>query len=143
MKLAFSTRNVRPQSFLELCNYARDYGFDGFEVDDVQTERQLHQDSLFRSGSASDARRKLRNRGISVSALNCAAPLDGDVTEEEILRLLDIALFAGVETRIVPSAAWMTPRFFAASLEQRFRKRKRAASRFSLRRAVPSRIPRS
>ena len=103
MKLAFSTRNVRPQSFLELCNYARDYGFDGFEVDDVQTERQLHQDSLFRSGSASDARRKLRNRGISVSALNCAAPLDGDITEEEILRLLDIAIFAGVETIIVRS----------------------------------------
>ncbi len=105
MKLAFSTRNVRPQSFLELCNYARDYGFDGFEVDDVQTERQLHQDSLFRSGSASDARRKLRNRGISVSALNCAAPLDGDITEEEILRLLEIALFAGVETLIVRSDA--------------------------------------
>ncbi len=103
MKLAFSTRNVRPQSFLELCNYARDYGFDGFEVDDVQTERQLHQDSLFRSGSASDARRKLRNRGISVSALNCAVPLDGDITEEEILRLLDIAIFAGVETIIVRS----------------------------------------
>ena len=90
MRLAFSTRNVRLGSFLELCNIARDYGFDGFEVDDVQTERQLHQDSLFRSGSASDARRKLRNRGISVSALNCAAPLDGDITEQEILRLLDI-----------------------------------------------------
>ncbi|MBR6322274.1 MAG: AMP-binding protein, partial [Lachnospiraceae bacterium] len=103
MRLAFSTRNVRLSSFLELCNYARDYGFDGFEVDDVQTERQLHQDSLFRSGSASDARRKLRNRGISVSALNCAAPLDGDVTADEILRLLDIAIFAGVETLIVRS----------------------------------------
>ena len=33
MRLAFSTRNVRLNSFLELCNYARDYGFDGFEVD--------------------------------------------------------------------------------------------------------------
>ncbi len=103
MKLAFSTRNVRLPSFLDLCNYARDYGFDGFEVDDVQTERQLHSDSLFRSGSASDARRKLRNRGISVSALNCAEPIDGAVTGEQILRLLDIAVFAGVETVIVRS----------------------------------------
>ena len=39
MRLAFSTRNVRLGSFLELCNIARDYGFDGIEVDDVQTER--------------------------------------------------------------------------------------------------------
>ncbi|MBR6406751.1 MAG: AMP-binding protein [Lachnospiraceae bacterium] len=122
MRLAFSTRNVRLGSFLELCNIARDYGFDGFEVDDVQTERQLHQDSLFRSGSASDARRKLRNRGISVSALNCAAPLDGDITEQEILRLLDIALFAGVETLIVRSDFSEDAEMLRAKLGQALKK---------------------
>ena len=39
MKLSFSTKHVKADSFLELCNIAADYGFSGFEVYDVDKEK--------------------------------------------------------------------------------------------------------
>ena len=31
MKIVFSTKNVSRASFLDICRYAYDYGFEGFE----------------------------------------------------------------------------------------------------------------
>ncbi len=78
MKLAFSTRDVSAQSFLEVCNIADDYGFAGFEIYDAENERKMHSDSILKSMSAADAKRKLRNRGIAVPALTYPQPLDVD-----------------------------------------------------------------
>ena len=40
MKLAFSTKEVRRGSFLDLCKTAYDYGYTGFELYDALTERK-------------------------------------------------------------------------------------------------------
>ena len=36
MKLAFSTKQVKTDSFLKLCNVATEYGFNGFEIASVE-----------------------------------------------------------------------------------------------------------
>ena len=48
MKLSFSDKHIPSGSFLELCNIAHDYGFDGFEISDAELEKSLHNDSIFR-----------------------------------------------------------------------------------------------
>jgi len=78
MKIAFSTKDVSSQSFLEVCNIADEYGFAGFEIYDADAERKKHSDSILKSMSAADAKRKLRNRGIAVPALAYPHPLDVD-----------------------------------------------------------------
>ena len=40
MKFAFSTKEVRRNSFLDLCKIAYDYGYAGFELYDALTERK-------------------------------------------------------------------------------------------------------
>ena len=35
MKIAFSTKNVSRASFRDVCRYAYDYGFEGFEIYEV------------------------------------------------------------------------------------------------------------
>ena len=75
MKIVFSTKNVHRPSFLDTCRYAYDYGFDGFEIYDAPAERVGHPDSILRRDRAADAKRKLLNRGLSVSALRMR---DGD-----------------------------------------------------------------
>ena len=85
MKLVFSTKNVNRSSFLELCRYAYDYGFSGFEIYDALRERKQHADSILRSDRASDARRKLLNRQLAVSALRCPVPLDSEEATADTL----------------------------------------------------------
>ena len=43
MKIVFSTKNVNRASFLDMCRYAYDYGFSGFEIYDAVKERSSHQ----------------------------------------------------------------------------------------------------
>ena len=69
MKLVFSTQNVVRASFIDLCRYAYDYGYSGFEIYDAVKERKQHYDSILRSGHTSDAKRKLINRSLAISAL--------------------------------------------------------------------------
>ena len=40
MKLVFSTQNVARTSFIDLCRYAYDYGYSGFEIYDAVKERK-------------------------------------------------------------------------------------------------------
>ena len=48
MKIVFSTKNVNRATFLDMCQYAYDYGFSGFEIYDAVGERKAHHDSILR-----------------------------------------------------------------------------------------------
>ena len=69
MKIVFSTKNVSRSSFLDVCRYADDYGFQGFEIYDAVAERLNHHDSILRHDRIADAKRKLVNRSLSVSGM--------------------------------------------------------------------------
>ena len=102
MKLTFSTENVKRSSFLELCRFAYDYGYAGFEISDIDEERKQHGDSIFRSGNISDAKRKLHNRGLTVSAAVFPYFADNsDVCSADIKRYVDMASQCSIEKVIV------------------------------------------
>ena len=61
MKIVFSTKNVNRASFLDICRYAYDYGFTGFEIYDAIKERNQHHDSILRRERTSDAKRKVQS----------------------------------------------------------------------------------
>ncbi len=100
MKIVFSTKNVNRASFLDMCRYAYDYGYTGFEIYDAIKERKQHHDSILRGDRVSDAKRKLVNRSLSVSALTYPLPLC-QAKAEELLRYVDMARSASVENIIV------------------------------------------
>ncbi|MBP5289516.1 MAG: AMP-binding protein [Clostridia bacterium] len=105
MKLVFSTHNVKRGFFLDLCRMAFDYGFSGFEIYDAVSERRYHGDSVLRAEIASDAKRKLHNRSLSVSALTVPLPLEDDgCTPRLLLQYVEMAQSAGVEQIIVHTA---------------------------------------
>ena len=102
MKIAFSTKNVSRASFLDTCRYAYDYGFEGFEIYDAVAERSAHYDSILRRDRIADAKRKLVNRGLSVSALRMPDPVESDETTTAlILKYVDMAAASGVPCVIV------------------------------------------
>ena len=102
MKIVFSTKNVSRASFFDTCRYAYEYGFAGFEIYDALKERTVHHDSILRRDRIADARRKLINRNLSVSALRMAAPIESEeVTGEIIEKYVDMAAAAGIEHVIV------------------------------------------
>ena len=92
MKFVFSTKNVNRESFLELCKLAWDYGFSGFEIYDALNERRTHYDSILNKDNLADARRKLHNRSLQVSALTYPASLNSQMSSgNEILKYTRIA----------------------------------------------------
>lgn len=98
MKLTFSTENVKRRSFLDLCRFTYDYGYAGFEVFDIDAERKAHADSIFRSGKMSDAKRKLNNRSISISALTYPNFIDSEnVTANDLKRYIEFAVGCDIE----------------------------------------------
>ena len=102
MKIVFSTKNVNRASFLDICRYAYDYGFTGFEIHDAIKERSLHHDSILRRERTSDAKRKLINRNLSVSALRMPHPVESDKTTADlVLKYVDMASNSGIENIIV------------------------------------------
>ncbi|MBQ3196079.1 MAG: AMP-binding protein [Clostridia bacterium] len=102
MKIVFSTKYVNRPSFIELCRYAYDYGFAGFEIYDAINERSTHHDSILRRDRTADSKRKLVNRGLAVSALSYPHPLDSeDATADAVLKYVDMAASAGIENIIV------------------------------------------
>ena len=101
MKLSFSTKDVNRPTFSALCQLAFDYGYAGFEIYDAEAERKEHGDSILRSGQVSDAKRKLNNRRLSVSALTYPHPLESDEAQAaEIVRYVDMAADAGISSVI-------------------------------------------
>ncbi|MBR2477138.1 MAG: AMP-binding protein [Clostridia bacterium] len=102
MKIVFSTKNVNRASFLDMCRYAYDYGFSGFEIYDAIKERSQHHDSILRRDRVADAKRKLINRNLTVSALRMPDPIESEeTTVETVLKYVDMAANAGVENIIV------------------------------------------
>ena len=102
MKIVFSTKNVNRASFLDTCRYAYDYGFAGFEIYDAIKERSHHHDSILRRDRIADAKRKLVNRSIEISALRMPQPVENDETTAEIiLKYVDMAASSGIANIIV------------------------------------------
>ncbi len=102
MKIVFSTKNVSRASFLDTCRFAYDYGFEGFEIYDAVKERGGHHDSILRRDRTADAKRKLVNRNLTVSALRMPAPIESDETSAElVLKYVDMAALAGIDNVIV------------------------------------------
>ena len=98
MKLSFSTENVRLSSFLDTCCYAAEYGFSGFEISDPAKERRAHADSIFRSNNQSDAKRKLYNRGLQISALSCPECAESEkLSAADVCRYVEYAAVCGAE----------------------------------------------
>lgn len=69
MKLAFSTKDVKTASFIEMCDTAAYYGFDGIEIYDIDSPQFSGQDSPLVMRNPADARRKLLNRKLEFCAL--------------------------------------------------------------------------
>ena len=102
MKIVFSTKNVNRPSFLDICRYAYDYGFEGFEIYDAIKERASHHDSILRRDRVADAKRKLVNRGLTVAALSYPLFLESEeATAESLTKYVDMAANAGVANIIV------------------------------------------
>ena len=106
MNIVFSTKNVTRASFLDTCRYAYDYGFQGFEIYDAIGERLAHYDSVLRRDRIADAKRKLVNRSLSVSALRMPDPVESDKTTAELItKYVDMAAASGVSSVIVSTEA--------------------------------------
>ena len=102
MKIVFSTKNVSRASFLDTCRYAFDYGFEGFEIYDAIKERSYHHDSILRRDRIADAKRKLVNRNLAVSALRMPDSVDSEnVTSDIVVKYVDMAAASGISNVIV------------------------------------------
>ena len=117
MKLSFSTKEVRRGSFLDLCKTAYDYGYAGFELYDALTERKTQKDSILIRANVPDAKRKLRNRELTVTALTVPGALDqGEVSADLLTRYVDAAAMAGVENVIVRLCCEKSPEALSDTL---------------------------
>ncbi len=102
MKIVFSTKNVSRVTFLDICRYAFDYGFHGFEIYDAIKERSTHHDSILRRDRVADAKRKLVNRNLAVSALRMGDSIDDvNTTGDMITKYVDMASASGISNVIV------------------------------------------
>ena len=102
MKIVFSTKNVSRGTFLDTCRYAFDYGFEGFEIYDAIKERISHHDSILRRDRIADAKRKLVNRNLSVSALRMPVGIDNaDLDADLVVKYVDMAASSGAPNVIV------------------------------------------
>ncbi len=102
MKIIFSTKNVQRSSFLDLCRYAYDYGYTGFEIYDALKERSQHQDSILRREKQTDSKRKLINRGLSVGALRMPEPIESkETTPALISKYVNMAAMSDIQYVIV------------------------------------------
>ena len=123
MKFVFSTKNVARASFLDLCRFADEYGFAGFEIYDALKERTQHADSILRRDRAADAGRKLLNRGLSLSALRYPHSLECEAADADTLRkYVDMAAAAGVEYVIVRAETPVSFDVLQAKLEEAIRR---------------------
>ncbi|MCR5150002.1 MAG: AMP-binding protein [Clostridiales bacterium] len=89
-------------SFLEQCKTAFDYGYDGFELYDAVKERKIHSDSVLKSDKVADAKRKLFNRRLEISALICPTALDNpECSSKLISKYVEFASISGVDKIVV------------------------------------------
>ena len=102
MKIVFSTKNVSRASFFDTCRFAEDYGFEGFEIYDAIKERNAHYDSILRQDRVADAKRKLVNRSLCISALRMPCPVESDETTADLVRkYVSMAAASGIDNVIL------------------------------------------
>ncbi|MCQ2450507.1 MAG: AMP-binding protein [Clostridia bacterium] len=102
MKIVFSTKDHNEKSFVELCNFTKSYNCAGFEIFDAKSEQKYHSDSIFRNNLVNAGKRKLYNRGISISAISFPYAVErDDVTADQILSYVDFAVVSGCENVIL------------------------------------------
>ncbi|MBE7083582.1 MAG: AMP-dependent synthetase [Clostridiales bacterium] len=101
MKISFSDKLVNTASFIDLCNTVQRYGFDGVEISDVEKEKASHTDSIFRSSVTADAKRKLVNRHIVITALNFPESISENFDSERLVKNIEYAALASVSGVIV------------------------------------------
>ncbi len=81
MKLAFSTKNWKGYSWSDFCLTAQDIGFKGIEVHDIKDEIFTSQNGPLHPNNTPSVKRKLKNLGLTVSAVDYT----GDLTDFENL----------------------------------------------------------
>lgn len=109
MKLSFSTKHVKTDTFLELAQTALDYGFDAVELYDLDEVKKAHADGLFGAKRA-DAKRKLINRHLSVSALTYPRDMtEASADGEKLVEYIDCAHDAGIKNVIVTAKNEIDP----------------------------------
>ena len=101
MKFAFQDSYAKCDTFLELCNFASNYGFSGIEVTDAVEEKESHSDSIFKSSKSAGAKRKLINRHIGISALVCPQKVVKGADSAVYVRYVELASRASSEGIIV------------------------------------------
>ena len=105
MKFSFSDKFVNSSSFLDLCNIAKNYGFDGVEIFDAVKEKEEHADSIFRSSVTADAKRKLINRHISIPVISFPEDITENTDKNKILQFVEYAILASVSGVIIKFAS--------------------------------------
>lgn len=101
MKLSFVNNLVQSKSFLDLCNVAKSYAFDGIEICDVKKEKSEHSDSIFRSAITADAKRKLVNRHIVIPAITYPDIITKNTDTSAICEYVEFASLASVSNVII------------------------------------------
>ena len=102
MKLSFSTSFVADKSFTAVCDIASDYGFDGFEIYDIDNNAINGNDSIFNSVALSGAKRKLVNRHIAVSDFVIPERIGNSASDtEKVARYIEEAGYVGVPNVII------------------------------------------
>lgn len=96
MKFSFSDKFVNSASFLELCNFVQNYGFDGVEISDAEAEKASHTDSIFRSSVTADAKRKLVNRHIAIPVLSVPEKINAETDGAKIIKFIEYASLSSV-----------------------------------------------
>ncbi len=101
MKFSFADKLVNSGSFLQLCNTAQYYGFDGIEISDVFSEKQKHSDSIFRSSVTGDAKRKLVNRHIAIPVITFPELISKDTDPSLIVKNIEYASLANADGVVI------------------------------------------
>ncbi len=101
MKFSFPDNFVNASSFIELCNYAQNYGFHGFEISNAREEKTAHTDSIFRSDVATDAKRKLVNRHIEIPVINFPYVIDKEIEVDIVKKYIEYAFEATISGVVI------------------------------------------
>ncbi len=101
MKFSFSDKIVNSNSFIDLCNIARSYGFEGVEISDAEIEKDLHIDSIFRSSVTADAKRKLVNRHITIPVICYPKQINENTDSCQIVKCVEYAILASVPNVVI------------------------------------------
>ena len=101
MKFSFSDKFVKSNSFIDLCNITKSYDFDGFEISNVEVEKDAHMDSIFRTSVTTDAKRKLVNRHISIPAICYPEMISEKTDSADIVKYVEYAILASVSNVVI------------------------------------------